>query len=190
MKSFALFTAAALVLAAPAFAAESYTLDPNHTNIVWQANHFGFSNPDGKFASASGTLVLDRENPANSKVEVSIATNGLVTGIARFDEHLKSADFLNVEKFPTATFVSDKVELTGEDTAKVSGLLTLLGVSKPVVLDVKLNRLAENPMSHKMTAGFSATTTIKRSEWGMGYGVPNVSDEVKISIETEANLNS
>ena len=112
MKKFALLTAAALTLSAPAFAADTYQLDPNHTNVVWNANHFGFSNPDGKFASATGTVTLDQANPANSKVEVSIATAGIVTGIPKFDEHLKSADFFNVEKFPAATFVSDKVELT------------------------------------------------------------------------------
>lgn len=188
MKSFALFAAAALALATPAFAAENYTLDPNHTNITWQANHFGFSNPDGKFASATGTLVLDRENPVNSKVEVTIATNGLVTGLPTFDEHIKSDKFLNVAQFPTATFVSDKVELTGKDTARVTGNLTLLGVTKPVVLEVKLNQIGINPINSKQTAGFSATTTIKRSDWGMTTYVPNISDEVKISIEAEANL--
>ncbi len=186
MKKFALLTAAALTLSAPAFAADTYQLDPNHTNVVWNANHFGFSNPDGKFASATGTVTLDQANPANSKVEVSIATAGIVTGIPKFDEHLKSADFFNVEKFPAATFVSDKVELTGENTAKVHGTLTLLGVAKPLVLDVKLNRIGENPMSKNPTVGFSATTVIKRSEFGMNYAVPNVSDDVQVSIEAEA----
>ena len=186
MKKFALLTAAALTLSAPAFAADTYQLDPNHTNVVWNANHFGFSNPDGKFASATGTVTLDQANPANSKVEVSIATAGIVTGIPKFDEHLKSADFFNVEKFPAATFVSDKVELTGENTAKVHGTLTLLGVAKPLVLDVKLNRIGENPMSKNPTVGFSATTVIKRSEFGMNYAVPNVSDDGQVSIEAEA----
>lgn len=190
MKSRALLAAALISLSAPAFAAESYTFDPNHTNITWSANHFGFSNPDGKFASASGTLVLDRDHPENSKVQVSIDTNGLVTGLPTFDEHIKSDKFLNVAQFPTATFVSDKVELTGKDTALVTGNLTLLGVTKPVVLDVKLNQIGMNPINSKQTAGFSATTIIKRSDWGMTTYVPNVSDEVKISIEAEANLAS
>lgn len=187
MKSFALLTAAVLTLAAPAFAAETYTFDPNHTNIVWNANHFGFSNPDGKFASASGTVTLDKEDPANSKVEVSVATGAVVTGIPRFDEHLKGADFFNVEKFPAATFVSEKVEVTGENTAKVHGTLTLLGIAKPLVLDVKLNQIGINPMNKAPTVGFSATGVIKRSEYGMNYAIPNVSDEVQIRIEAEAN---
>ena len=186
MKKLALLTAAVLLLAVPAFAADTYQLDPNHTNIIWKAGHFGFSNPDGKFASASGTVTFDQVNPANSKVEVSINTAAVVTGIPKFDEHLRSADFFNVEKFPAATFVSDKVEVTGENTAKVHGTFTLLGVARPVVLDVRLNQVGENPMSKNPTVGFSATTVIKRSEFGMTYAVPNVTDEVQISIEAEA----
>ncbi len=179
-----------LLASVPAFAAETYNFDPNHTNVVWRASHFGFSNPDGKFMGVSGKLVLDEAAPANSRVEVTIPTTGLVTGIPKFDEHLKSADFLNVEKFPLATFVSDRVELTGADTAKVTGNFTLNGVTKPIVLDVKLNKIAPNPMSQVKTAGFSASTVIKRSEFGITTYVPNISDEVTIQIEAEANLAS
>lgn len=190
MKRFMLLSALVLAFSAPAFAAETYNLDPNHTNITWNANHFGFSNPDGKFASASGTVVLDEADPVNSKVEVTVKTDGLVTGLPKFDEHLKSADFLNVVQFPEAKFVSTKVEVGPNKTAKVHGDLTLLGVTKPVVLDVKLNQIAPNPMSNVKTAGFSATTVIKRSEFGMNKYVPNISDEVQLTIEAEANLAS
>lgn len=183
-----LLSAALALTALPAFAADTFTFDSNHTNITWRANHFGFSSPDGKFVGATGTLILDETTPANSKVEVSIPTTGLVTGLPRFDEHLKSADFLDVAKYPTATFVSDKVELTSQDTAKVSGMLTLHGVTKPVVLDVRLNKIGENPMNHLKTAGFSATGTIKRSEFGISAYVPNVSDEIELSFEVEANV--
>lgn len=169
-------------------AAETYALDPNHTNVNWQANHFGFSNPSGKFADTTGTLVLDEAKPENSKVTVDISPANIVTGIPKFDEHLKSKDFLNVLEFPKAKFVSDKVELIGKDKAKVTGTLTLLNVSKPIVLDVTLNKIGVNPMTQKKTAGFSATTTIKRSDFGISMYVPNVSDEVKIAIESEANL--
>lgn len=183
-----LLSAALALTALPAFAADTFTFDSNHTNITWRANHFGFSSPDGKFVGATGTLILDETTPANSKVEVSIPTTGLVTGLPRFDEHLKSADFLDVAKYPTATFVSDKVELTSQDTAKVSGMLTLHGVTKPVVLDVRLNKIGENPMNHLKTAGFSATGTIKRSEFGISAYVPNISDEIELSFEVEANV--
>ena len=186
----ALLSLALLSAAVPAFAAETYKFDPNHTNIVWRANHFGFSNPDGKFVGVSGTVTLDEAAPANSKVDVTIPVTSLVTGLPKFDEHLQSADFLDVAKFPAATFVSDKVELTGADTAKVHGTLTLHGVSKPLVLDVKLNKIAPNPMSNIKTAGFTASTVIKRSDFGISAYVPNVSDDVTIHIEAEANLAS
>jgi polyisoprenoid-binding protein YceI len=178
------------LLASPALAADTYTLDPNHTNIVWRASHFGFSSPDGKWASASGEVVLDEAVPANSKVKVEIKLDGLVTGIPKFDDHLKSADFLDVSTYPVANFVSDVVEPTGKDTAKVTGTLTLRGVSKPVTLDVKLNKMGPHPMMNVPTVGFTATTVIKRSEFGISAYVPNISDEVQITIEAEANKKS
>lgn len=181
------FSAAMILLASPALAVpETYVFDPAHTSITWHANHFGFSNPSGKFVKSEGSLVLDEEKPEDSKINVTVHPGSLVTGIEKFDTHLKSKDFLNVEQFSTATFVSDKVEITGKDTAKVHGTLTLLGVSKPIVLDVKLNKIGEGPMDKIKTAGFSATTTIKRSEFGINYGVPGVSDDVKVDIEMEA----
>ncbi len=169
-------------------AAENYVLDPTHTNIVWHANHFGFSTPSGKFAKVEGTLSLDENKPENSAVKVTISTASISTGFDKFDEHLKSKDFFNIEKFPNATFESEKVEVLDKNNAKVSGKLTILGVSKPVTLDVRLNQIGNHPFSKKKTAGFSATTAIKRSDFGMTYGIPGVSDEVKISIETEASV--
>jgi polyisoprenoid-binding protein YceI len=175
----------ALAFALPAQAADTFTLDPNHTNIYWHANHFGFSTPSGKFATTSGTVTLDEAAPANSKVNVTITTGSIVTGIEKFDAHLKSKDFFDAGKFPTATFVSTKVEPTGKDTAKVTGTLTLHGVSKPVILDVKLNKVGEHPMTKKKAVGFTASTTIKRSDFGMSFGIPGVSDDVLITIEAE-----
>ena len=170
-----------------AHAAETYTLDSSHTNVVWSINHFGFSNPSGKITKVEGTLVLDETAPANSKVNVTMSPANLDSGNEKLDEHLKSKDFFDVEQYPTITFVSDKVELTGKDTAKVTGTLTLHGVSKPQTLTVKLNKIGANMMGKK-TAGFSATTVIKRSDFGMTTYVPNLGDNVGISIESEANL--
>lgn len=172
---------------ATAQAAETYTLDPSHTAIVWHVNHFGFSTPSGKFMSAAGTVSLDEANPSASSVNVTIQVEGINSGVAKLDEHLKTPDFFDVAQFPTATFVSKKVDVTGKDTAKVEGDLTLHGVTKPVVLDVKLNKIGENMMKLK-TAGFTASTTIKRSEFGMSTYVPNLGDDVKIEIESEANV--
>ncbi|MBG78348.1 MAG: polyisoprenoid-binding protein [Alphaproteobacteria bacterium] len=167
-------------------APESYNFDPTHTNILWKAEHFGFSKPSGRFGLTSGELILDEDAPENSSVEVVIDTTDLVTGIEKFDAHLKSSDFLDVENFPTATFKSTAVEVTGETTAKVTGDLTLHGVTKPVTLDMTLNKIGINPISEKKTAGFSGSIVLKRSDFGISMYVPNVSDEVEISIEAEA----
>lgn len=166
-------------------AAETLTLDPMHTYVEWHINHFGFSNPSGKWM-ANGTLVLDKDQPQNSKVNATIKVGDMITGIDELNKHLKSKLFFDVASFPIATFVSDKVDVTGKDTAKVHGILTVHGVSKPIVLDVKLNKAGVNPISNKMTAGFTASTTLNRSSFGINTLVPGLSDEVKINIEAEA----
>ena len=182
-----LTTVAALVLLTSAANAETYKFDANHTSVTWSANHFGFSNPSGKFTDVDGSLTLDEKNPQKSSLEAIIKISSLNTGLSKFDTHLKTADFFDAEKFPTAKFVSTSVVLVGKKGAKVKGDLTLHGVTKPVTLDVKLNKLGANPFTQKPTAGFSATTVIKRSEFGMNFGIPGVSDEVKLVIEVEAN---
>jgi len=168
-------------------APETYTLDPTHTAVTWTINHFGFSNPWGKFSMITGSLTLDEKAPQDSKVDVTIPTDELVTGLPKLDEHLKSKDFLDVATYPTATFVSTKVTLTSKGTARVEGNLTLHGVTKPETLNVTLNKIGEN-MFKKKTAGFSATTTIKRSDFGITTYLPMLGDEVKLYIESEANL--
>ncbi len=169
-------------------AADNYKFDPHHTSVVWTANHFGFSNPSGKFSEVEGDITLDEKNPAKSKVNVTVKIANLFTGYDKFDNHLKSSDFFNVEKFATATFVSTKIALTGKNTAKVTGNLTLVGVTKPVTLNVKLNKMAVSPISQKKTAGFTATALIKRSDFGIDYAVPAVGDNVKLLIEAEAAI--
>lgn len=188
MKKLLLATMLLLSTQAAVAAPETYTLDPNHTNITWHANHLGFSNPSGKFMKADGKIILDEAKPEESSVNVTIETASILTGLPKFDAHLKTKDFFNVEKFTTATFASSKVELTGKDTAKVTGNFTMLGVTRTVVLDVKMNRIGIFPMSGKKTAGFSATTTIKRSEFGMKFGVPDVADDIKIELEVEGTI--
>ncbi|MBU6339279.1 MAG: YceI family protein [Rickettsiales bacterium] len=169
-------------------AADVYKLDPNHTNITWSANHFGFSSPSGKFTESSGTIILDELNPSRSQVEVTINTASINTGIAQFDGHLKGANFLNSDKFPTATFTSTSIQVQGDKTAKVQGNLNLLGVTKPITLDARLNKIGISPVSQKKTAGFTIKGTIRRSDFGMNFAIPGVSDEVKINIEVEAIL--
>lgn len=171
----------------PAFAApETYALEATHTEVVFSWTHFGFSKPTAKFMNAVGTLVLDEAAPAASSVEVSFAIDGLNTGVAALDGHLKSKDFFDAATYPTATFKSTKVDVTGKDTANVTGNLTIHGVTKPVTLAVKLNKIGAN-MKGVKTAGFSATGQIKRSDFGMGAYVPAVSDEITLVITAEAN---
>lgn len=177
----------ALMAAPTVYAAlEHYTIDPAHTFVNWQISHFGYSSPTGKWY-ANGTLDLDKDKPQDSKANVTIDVNSMVTGISKLDEHLRSEEFFDTAKYPTATFVSDKITLTGKDSADVQGMLTVRGVTKPVTLKVKLNKHDMNPMTNKMTAGFSATAEIKRSDFGMKAFLPGLGDNVKLMIEVEAN---
>lgn len=182
-----LFTAIAIILCtASAHAADTYKFDPNHTSVAWEANHFGFSSPSGKFTDVNGTIVLDEQNPQNSSVNITIKMGSLTTGLKKFDEHLLGSDFFNVAKFPTATFSSSSVIKTGNNTAKIRGNFTFLGITKTVMLEARVNKIDINPITEKRTAGFSAFTTIKRSDFGMTFALPGVSDLVKIKIEAEA----
>lgn len=188
LLTLALGAAMLFPLGANAADANTYTLDPTHTTVIWSANHIGFSNPHGMFPMVEGTLVFDEAAPEKSVVDATISIANLVTGNPKFNEHLSGKDFFDVAQFPKATFKSTKVEKTGDKTAKVTGDLTLHGVTKPIVMDVTFNRSAIFPMNSKPTVGFSATTTIKRSDFGMGYGVEfGVADDVHLVIEAEAN---
>ena len=182
--------ALAVVLAsasAAAFAAPvTYKIDANHTNVIASWSHFGFSNPIANFGQAEGFITYDPDHVGNSKVEVTIPLAGLDTRVAKFDEHLRSADFFDAEKYPTITFKSTKVEAAGDKKLRVFGDLTIKGITKPVVLDTTINKIGEQPMAKRAAAGFDATTTIKRSDFGVDKYAPNVSDNVTIRITTEA----
>ncbi len=164
-----------------------YQLESNHAFVVWSASHFGFSDQMGKFPEITGEIIFDEKKMSESSVDVTIKIDSLVTGSEKFDAHLKSADFFDVKKFPTAKFVSKKVTATGKNKAKVEGELTLHGVTKTVILEVKINKKGTSLVTQKETVGFSATAQIKRSEFGIDYAAPGISDEVKLKIEVEAN---
>ncbi|MBA2711559.1 MAG: YceI family protein [Tatlockia sp.] len=161
------------------------TLDPKHSYLIWHVEHMGFSTQAGKWY-VSGNLSIDKEKPENSKVQVVIKIADLVTGIPELDKHMLGPLLLDAAKYPTAEFVSNKVQLMGKDSAKVHGTLTLHGVSKPVTLDVTLKKIGKNPMNDKDTVGFSAKTEIKRSEFNIKSLLPQVGDQVKIEIGAEA----
>ncbi|MGO4261994.1 YceI family protein [Lysobacter sp. TAB13] len=187
MKRILLAAALGLAFAGTASAAAvTYKIDPNHTDVVASWSHFGFSNPIAHFGKVDGTITYDPAKPAASKVEVTIPLDGLDSHVGDFDEHLKSADFFDAAKFPTITFKSTKVEAAGDKKLKVTGDLTVHGVTKPAVLEVNINKIGEQPMAKRAAAGFDASTTLKRSDFGIAKYVPNVSDEIKIHITTEA----
>src|SRR3546814_10524346 len=187
MKRIALATALSL-FAASAFAAPvTYKLDPNHTMVVAQWNHFGFSNPYANFGDADGTLVYDADDVSASSVEVTLPLTGMDSFSDDFDEHLRSADFFDALKFPAATFKSTKVEAAGEGKLKVTGDLTIKDITRPVVLDVTLNKAADHPKTKRPAIGFDATATIKRSDFDVAMYVSNAGDEVKLRIPTEAH---
>ena len=178
-------TAALLAPATAQAAPEKYTYDPAHTQIMFSVSHLGFSFSSGKFTEFSGGFTFDADKPQDSSVNVTVKTDSINMDSEAWDKHLKNADFLNVEKFPEMTFKSTKVEPTGKNTGKVTGDLTLLGVTKPVTLDVVYNRSGVHPYSKNYIAGFSASGMIKRSDFGMTYGLPGVGDDVALNIQVE-----
>ncbi|MBL9057316.1 MAG: polyisoprenoid-binding protein [Rhodobacteraceae bacterium] len=174
--------------AAPAFAeAEKYVLDPSHSQIVFTYNHLGYSTSTGMFSGFDGEIQFDQANPAASSVTVAFPVKTMLTGWqARFD-HFMSPDFFDATEDEMVSFTSTGIEVTGEKTAKITGDLTLNGVTKSVVLDAVLNQAGEHPMEKKPWAGFSATTTLIRSDYNLGAFAPFVSDEVQVAISVEAS---
>lgn len=164
----------------------TYVIDPGHTTVIAQWNHLGFSNPVANFGGAEGRIVFDADNVSASSVEVTLPLTGLNSFVADFDAHLRSADFFEADKYPAATFRSTAVESAGPNKLKVTGELTIKDNTRPVVLDVTMNRFGEHPMAKRAAAGFDATTTLKRSDFGLGMAAPHVSDEVQVRITTEA----
>ena len=182
-----LILAAALSLVAVPAAATplSYKIDPNHTNVIATWDHFGFSRPSAHFSQADGTIVYDADNVGQSSVKVTLPLSGLTGFVADFDAHLRSADFFDAERHPDATFASTRVEAAGENKLRVIGDLTIRGITKPVVLDVTLNKVGTG-RNGQPKIGFDATARVKRSDYGLDKFVPNVSDVVDIRITTEA----
>jgi polyisoprenoid-binding protein YceI len=180
------FAAAALLAAGPLFAV-TYTFEPQHTQGVIRWNHLGFANPTAQFNSVEGTLEFDPAEPTRASVMVTIPLGSMSTGVPDLNDDFRSSDFFDFAKFPSATFKSSKVEKgTAPNTLKVAGELSVHGVTKPVALDVTVNKIGTNPRNHVPTVGFEAMATLKRSDFGLGLYVPQVSDEIQIHITAEA----
>jgi len=184
--------AAADAAEAPAEAIQArsgtYQLDPGHTSVLAQWSHFGFSRPSAHFGISEGSLVYDADDVSKSSVEVTIPMADIDSFVDKLDEHLESGDFFDAGKFPTATFRSTSVASAGSNRLTVTGDLTIKDNTRPVTLDVTLNGGGEHPMLKRQAIGFSATGTLKRSDFGVGAYAPNVSDEVELRITTEGVL--
>ena len=173
----------------PALAApQKYDIDPGHTQITFTWNHFGFSNPSATLEKISGAIELDAADLTKSSVAVTMSLDGLHTGVPKLDEHLKTAEFFDAAKYSDITFKSTKVEKSGAETLRISGDLTAHGVTRPVTLNAKVNKIGENPMMKSQSAGFDADVTIKRSDFGVGAYVPNVSDDIRVHITLDSHL--
>ena len=167
-------------------ATESYAIDPVHTRVGFQVSHAGFSNPLGSFSGSHGALQFDEADWSTATVDVVVPVATLDLGDADWNKKILDATFFNVKKFPDAHFVSTRVEKTGDRTARITGALTLLGQTHPVVLDATFNALKRHPLTLRRTIGFSATATLSRAAFGMDAWKTLVGDEVRLIIEVEA----
>jgi len=168
--------------------AGTYAVDPAHTLVGWRANHFGFNDYLGLFGSIEGTMQLDPANVESASVDitvpvgmVTVASDGLRDHLLRPGKDGAAPDFFGADPAP-ARFVSSQVRRTGDTTAEISGQLTLNGVTRPVTIMAEFTGAGVNPMNQKETVGFEGSATIKRSEFGVAYGIPLVSDEVELDI--------
>lgn len=189
MKTMNWIAAAGLAFLATPALADTYKIDTSHVYVGFEVDHLGFSTTYGRFNDVSGTIELDEENPEMSSVEVKIDPASVDTGHAERDEHLRGADLLNTAEYPEMSFKSTGIERTGEKTGLITGDLTLHGVTRPVTLDTTFTRKGTYPMTEEKieVIGFNATTTIRRSDFGMDKWLQMVGDELPITISFEAH---
>lgn len=185
----------ALVFAAALFAAGAaqaepvtFALDPAHTQVAFSIDRFGFNRVLGQFDQVEGEVIIDEANPAASSVHAVVQIASVDAGNATREEHLRGERWLNAAQFPTMEFRSTSVRLVSETRAEVTGDLTLLGQTHPLVLDVTLNRIADAPNNQRRTAGFSATGTLSRAAWGSATAANLIGDAVSIQIEALAQV--
>lgn len=164
-------------------AADTYTIDPDHTYVTFAVSHLGMSTMHGRINSTGGSFTLDMDAKTGS-ITVDLDPASIDTGQQKRDDHLRSPDFLNVVEFPEAGFASSSVSLT-DTGGTVEGNLTLLGQSKPVTLTITGWNCGDHPFSKKPMCGFDAQTTIKRSDWGVNYGIPAIGEELTLFVELE-----
>jgi len=163
----------------------TYAIDPSHTFVTFEATHFGTSTNRGRFDKKSGTVQFDKA-AKSVKVDISIDMASINTGTEAFNKHLTSKDFFNAGEFATARFVADSARFNGDKLVEVSGNLTMLGKTAPVVLKATNFNCYENPMLKREVCGGDFETTLQRSQWGMAYGLPGIPDSVRLTVQVEA----
>jgi polyisoprenoid-binding protein YceI len=184
---------AAGLVAAAAFAtsldasaqAVTYSVEPTHTFVTWEAKHFGTSTSRGRFDKKDGSITIDR-TAKTGRAEITIQTASMNTGVAPFDKHLTSKDFFNSEQFPTAVFKGEKFTFEGDKVTAVEGTLTMLGKTNPVTLKASGFNCYQNPFFKREVCGGDFETTVKRSLYGMTYGLPGIPDDIRLLIQIEA----
>jgi len=172
-------------------ASEQFTIDSKHTYPHFKISHLGFSTMQGRFNNTSGRLTIDTAKK-NGSVNIVIDATSVDTGFKKRDDHLRSPDFLNAAEFPEITYQSSTVKINADNSAMAEGMLTIMGTSKPVTLDVSRMNCGIHPMDpkkQKYVCGFDATAKIKRSDFGIKYGLPAIGDEMELSFEVEAVRN-
>ena len=172
-------------LGASPVAAQTYQIDPVHTSLVFRVKHMDTAYVYGRFNQVTGSITLDERNPARSSVTIEVDANSVFTANEQRDNHLRSPDFLNVRQFPTITFKSTEVRRVNANTVQVKGNLTMRGVTRPVTANVTLTGKGKNPQGREII-GFETTFSIRRSEFGIRYGLPGLGDEVRIILSVEA----
>lgn len=185
MKIKHLIVALLAASAASAFAADTYNIDPSHTFPSFEADHAGMSVFRGKFDKTSGTIVLDRAAKSGS-MDITIDANSLNFGIEKLNNHAKTADMFDVAKFPTATYKSNSITFKGDVPVAVNGELTLHGVTKPVTLAINKFKCIQHPMLKREWCGADASGEFSRADFGINFGMPKFSPEVKLAIQIEA----
>jgi len=190
-KIFVLWLVVLTAVSTPA-AADIWVIDKQNSSVRFTWNHLGLSRQSGQFLDFDGRLEFTPTDPVAGSINVAIKTASLTTGVAEYDSNLKSADFFNVAEHPIITFKSTTIRQTTEKTGEVDGELTILGVTNPVTLQVMWNYTGEHPFAPinptykgKWVTGFTATTTVLRSAWGLTRALPLIGDEIRIAIEVE-----
>lgn len=166
-------------------AAQTYQIDPVHSSLVFRVKHMNTAYVYGMFTSMKGTVVVDEANPARSSINIEVDADSVNTNNQQRDNHLRSPDFFNTRQFPTITFRSTEIRRVNANTVQVRGDLTMRGVTRPITANVTLTGKGKNAQGRDII-GFETTFTIRRSEFGIRYGLPGLGDDVRVTLSIEA----